>query len=311
MFQFSQLRCFSVLAAELHFGRAAVRLNMTQPPLSRQIQQLEHAVGARLFERGPHAVRLTAAGLAFLPEAERLIDAAHAAALTARRAMTGELGTVVLGYVAGASFSVLPRIVACAAVQLPDLQIVLRDMSSSEQLEALRSRRIDVGVVRPPVADRDVASLRLLREPFVAVVPQAHPLAARDRLAVADLQGQALVMYEPGQGGRMHELLSSVFHTAGVVPRVVQQVRQTYSLLGLVASGLGLALLPRSATVLSMPGAVMRPIDLPDHAVSELALVWRRADAEERPAIARLVALVMDGVADAPDPPTDAAAETD
>jgi DNA-binding transcriptional LysR family regulator len=292
MFQLNQIRCFVAIATELHFGRAAQRLNMTQPPLSRQLQQLEHALGLRLLERGPHAVRLTPAGQAFLPEAQRLLEMAQSAALAARRAETGEEGAIALGYVAGASFSVLPQLVSEASGRLPRVQIVLRDMSSAEQLEALRTGRIDAGIVRPPVALPDVDSLSLLREPFVAALPAAHRLAEREALRLGDLEGEDLVMYEPGQGGRMYELLTSVFHTAGVTPRYVQYVRQTYCMLGLVASGVGLALLQRSATRLSMQGAVMRPIALPEHAVSELCLVWRRKDAEEKPVVARFVALV-------------------
>jgi DNA-binding transcriptional LysR family regulator len=296
LFQFSQLRCFVAIATELHFGRAAQRLNMTQPPLSRQLQQLEHALGVRLLERGPHAVRLTPAGQAFLPEAQRLLEAAQSAALAARRAETGEEGSIALGYVAGASFSVLPKLVAEASARLPRVQIVLRDLSSSEQLEALRTGRLDAGIVRPPVASADFDSLSLLREPFVVALPAGHRLAARRRLRLQDLDGENLVMYEPGQGGRMYELLTSVFHTAGITPRYVQQVRQTYCMLGLVASGVGLALLQRSASRLSMEGAVIRPMALPAHAVSELCLVWRRKDVEETPAMARFVAMVRDVV---------------
>ncbi|WP_198320798.1 LysR family transcriptional regulator [Azohydromonas aeria] len=292
MFQFSQIRCFVALATELHFGRAAQRLNMTQPPLSRQLQQLEHALGVRLLERGPHVVRLTPAGQAFLPEAQRLLEVAQSAALAARRAESGEEGNIALGYVAGASFTLLPRIVAAAAAQLPRVQIVLRDMSSSEQLEALRTGRIDVGIVRPPVALPDLDSTTLLREPFVVALPAGHALATRRRLQLRHLDGQPLVMYEPGQGGRMYELLTSVFHAAGVTPRYVQYVRQTYCMLGLVASGIGLALLQRSAGCLSMEGTVMRPIALPAHAVSEMCLVWRRKDVEEKPVVARFTELV-------------------
>lgn len=292
MFQFNQIRCFVVVATELHFGRAAVRLNMTQPPLSRQIQQLEHALGVRLLDRGPHAVRLTPAGRAFLPEAERLLEASHSATLAARRAMTGESGCIMLGYVAGATFSVLPRIVAAAAAHLPDVEIVLRDMSSSEQLDALRTGRINVGILRPPVAGPDLAFTCVLREPFVVAIPAGHALADRAGLVLKDLDAQDLIMYEPGQGGRMYELLTSVFHTAGVTPRYVQYVRQTYCLLGLVASGVGLALMQRSAQGLSMAGAVMRPIELPAHAVSELNLVWRQHDAADQPVVARFTELM-------------------
>ncbi|MDZ5457587.1 LysR family transcriptional regulator [Azohydromonas lata] len=295
-FQFSQLRCFVAVATELHFGRAAQRLNMTQPPLSRQVQQLEHALGVRLLERGPHAVRLTPAGQAFLGEAQRVLEAAQSAALAARRADTGEEGSIALGYVAGASFSVLPKLVAAASAQLPRVQIVLRDLSSSEQLEALRTGRLDAGIVRPPVALADFDSLSLLREPFAAALPAGHRLASRRRLRLQDLDGENLVMYEPGQGGRMYELLTSVFHTAGITPHCVQQVRQTYCMLGLVASGVGLALLQRSASQVSMAGVVMRPVELPAHAVSELCLVWRRKDVEEKPVMARFVEMVR-GVA--------------
>lgn len=294
MLQFNQLRCFVVVATELHFGRAAARLNMTQPPLSRQIQQLEHALGVKLLERSPHAVRLSPAGRAFLPEAERLLELSHAAALTARRAMTGEGGSLALGYVAGASFNALPRIVAAASEQLPGVEIVLRDLSSSEQLEALRTGRIDVGILRPPLAGQDLQFACVLREPFVLALPAGHPLAARKRLALRDLDGENLIMYEPGQGGRMYELLSSVFHGAGVAPRVVQYVRQTYVILGLVASGVGLALLQRSATALVMKGAVMRPIELPPHAVSELHLAWRKRDEVEQPTVSRFTRLVRE-----------------
>ncbi|MEN9891155.1 MAG: hypothetical protein RLY78_1450 [Pseudomonadota bacterium] len=294
MLQFSQLRCFVAVAGERHFGRAAARLNMTQPPLSRQIQQLEHALGLQLLERGPHGVRLTPAGRAFLPEAERLLSAAVEAELTARRALRGELGTVRVGYVGGASFALLPQLVARARQQLPGVELLLRDMSSAEQFEALRAGRLDVGLVRPPIPDAGLERQLLVREPFVAVLPADHPLAARPQLTLQDLHEQPMVMYEPAQGGRLYELISSACQTAGVAPRPAQSVRQTYALLGLVAAGVGLALLQASATRLQMDGTVIRPITLPAQVVSELHLVWRARDADEHPAIARLVALAAE-----------------
>ncbi|WP_394791907.1 LysR family transcriptional regulator [Rhodoferax sp.] len=293
MFQLSQIRCFVVVANELHFGRAAVRLHMTQPPLSRQIQQLEAMLGVQLLERTQRSVRLTPAGKAFLPEAEYVLAASASATLVARRAATGEAGTVSLGYVAGASFAFMPQIVAAARAQLPGLDIVLRDLSTTEQFEALRSGRLDLGIVRSPVDHTDLRSASVLREPFVAALPVAHPLAAKRKLALADLHGQDLVMYEPGQGGQLYELLSSVFHAAQVLPRYVQQVRQTYSLMGLVGSGIGLALVQASVARVRMPGVVVRPIALPAHAVSELHLAWRARDERENPAVDRLRQLVQ------------------
>ncbi|APW39937.1 hypothetical protein RD110_24285 [Rhodoferax koreense] len=293
MFQLSQIRCFVVLANELHFGRAAVRLHMTQPPLSRQIQQLEAALGVQLLERTQRNVQLTPAGKAFLPEAEYLMQLSQSAASVARRAAQGEAGTVRLGYVAGASFGFMPRIVAAANKQLPGLDIVLRDLSTTEQFEALRSGRLDVGITRSPADHADLRSASVLREPFVAALPAAHPLAARRKLAIEALHGQDLIMYEPGQGGSMYELLTAAFHAARVAPRYVQHVRQTYCLMGLVGSGIGIALIQASAARLRMPGVAVRPIGLPAAAVSEFHLAWRAADEAANPAVERFRQLVL------------------
>jgi len=293
MFQLSQIRCFVVLANELHFGRAAVRLHMTQPPLSRQIQQLEASLDVQLFERTQRSVHLTPAGKAFLPEAQYLLAVSQSAASVARRAATGEAGTVSLGYVAGASFSFMPRVVAAATAQLPGLDIVLRDMSTAEQFEALRSGRLDVGIVRAPADHADLRSASVMREPFVVALPTAHPLAARRRLSIEDLHQQNLIMYEPGQGGCMYELLTTAFHAAQVAPRYVQHVRQTYCLMGLVGSGLGLALVQASVARMRMSGVVVRPIRLPVNVVSELHLAWRAEDELTNPAVNRLRLLVM------------------
>lgn len=293
MFQLSQIRCFVVVANELHFGRAAARLHMTQPPLSRQIQQLEGVLGVQLLERTQRSVRLTPAGKAFLPEAEYLLALSASATSVARRAASGEGGSLSLGYVAGASYAFMPRIVALARARLPGLDVVLRDMSSTEQFEALRSGRLDVGIVRSPTDHADLRSASVEREPFVVALPAGHALARRRQLDMDDLHGQDLIMYEPGQGGSMYELLTTAFHAAHVVPRYVQHVRQTYCLMGLVGSGVGLALIQTSAARLRMPGVVVRPIRLPPYAVSEFHLAWRARDEVENPVVDRFRRLVL------------------
>lgn len=294
MLALTQLRCFVVLANELHYGRAAARLHMTQPPLSRQIQQLEAAVGVQLLERNQRSVRLTPAGRAFLPEAEQLLALSQSAAAVARRAATGEAGSIALGYVAGASFGFMPQVVAAARRQLPALDIRLRDMSTAQQYEALRSGRIDVGIVRVPADHAGLRSASVLREPFMACLPPRHPLVARRRaLTLGDLHGRDLVMYAPGEGGSMYELLSGAFHAAQVQPRYVQHVRQSYCLMGLVASGVGMALVQASAARMRMPGVVVRPIALPPHVVSQLYLAWRAADETDNPAVDGFRRLVL------------------
>jgi DNA-binding transcriptional LysR family regulator len=149
VFQLTQLRCFVAVATELHFGRAAASLNMTQPPLTRQIQLLEHEVGVRLLERSGGNVRLTPAGAVFLHEAEDILRRSQAATLAARRAMRADAGSVTMGFIPAASFTLLPQLLAAVQAQLPDVQVVLREMQMVEQIEAIGTDRIELGIVRP------------------------------------------------------------------------------------------------------------------------------------------------------------------
>ncbi|MBU4611440.1 LysR family transcriptional regulator [Achromobacter sp. GG226] len=293
MFQLSQLRCFVEVAAELHFGRAAERLNMTQPPLSRQIQQLEHALGVELLVRTRRSVQLTAAGEAFLPEAQDVLQRCASAALAAQRAMRGETGRVVLGYSAGANYSFLPRVVAAAQEHLPDIDLELREMVTVDQLEALRTGRIDLGLIRLPAELAGLEMTCVVREPMVLVVPRRHALARKRKLSLADLHDEPFVMYLPGDGRYFHEMLHTLFHEAGIQPRFVQFVRHTHSMIALVNSGIGLALVPHSTTLLRLEGVVTRPIALPAYANAQMHLAWRRREAVSRPALTRFRELMI------------------
>ncbi|RMX05911.1 LysR family transcriptional regulator [Corticibacter populi] len=293
MFQLSQLRCFVEVAAELHFGRAAERLNMTQPPLSRQIRQLEHALGTALLERTRRSVRLTAAGQAFLPEAQDILHRCAAAAGKARRAVQGEAGRVVLGYSAGANFDFLPRAVAAAQHQLPNVDLELREMVTVEQLEALRGGRIDLGLIRLPADLHGLEMRCVMREPMRLVLPRAHPLARRRRLQLQDLHGEPFIMYSAGDGRYFHEMLQALFHEAGVTPRFIQHVRHTHSMLALANAGIGLALVPASTALLRLNNLVVRDLALPDHVRGEMHMVWRRREAIANPSLERMRALFM------------------
>jgi DNA-binding transcriptional LysR family regulator len=162
MFELSQLRCFAAVAEELHFGRAAARLNMTQPPLDRQIQLLEHALGVGLFERTSRSVRLTPAGRAFHAEARRVLDLAEGAGLAAKRVARGEAGSITIGFTAAASYGFLPRLLAAARAAMPGVDLALKKMVTADQTEALSSGQIDLGLLRPPV-DRKRRVETLLR----------------------------------------------------------------------------------------------------------------------------------------------------
>ncbi|TXM99895.1 LysR family transcriptional regulator, partial [Methylobacterium sp. WL122] len=162
MFDFSQLRCFATVAEELHFGRAAARLNMTQPPLSRQIQVLERVLDVQLLDRTSRSVRLTAAGRSFLPEAQRILRLAETATHVTRQVAAGRAGVLKLGFTAASAYDFLPRLVIAARAELPDVTLSLREMVTKDQVEELLGGRIDAALVRPPVTHPDLASVRAL-----------------------------------------------------------------------------------------------------------------------------------------------------
>lgn len=271
-----QLRCFVAVAEELHFGRAAARLNMTQPPLSRQIQVLEHMLDAPLFERTSRSVRLTPAGRGFLVEAQRILKLADSAALVAKRVASGKSGLVKIGFTAAAAYSFVPELIATCRTRLPEIELVLREMVSAEQIDALESGEIDVGLLRPPVAHPTLDAVQVVSEPLLAALPMRHPLARKKRLTVRDLDAQPFIMYSPFESRYFHDLLVTQFTSARILPRYVQHLSQIHSILALVRAGLGLALVPSSAAVLRLTGVVLRPIQLKPVRPVELLLAWRR-----------------------------------
>lgn len=295
MFQLSQLRCFVEVATELHFGRAAERLNMTQPPLSRQIRQLEHELGTPLLERTRRSVCLTASGRAFLPEARDILQRCVTAASKARYALQGEAGRVVLGYSAGANHEFLPRVVAAAQQQLPQVDLELREMVSDDQLEALRGERIDLGLIRLPADLQGLKMTCVVSEPMTLVLPRAHPLSRRRRtLQLADLHDEPFIMYQPGDGRYFHEMLQALFHATRVAPRFVQHVRHTHSMIGLVNAGIGMAIVPASTALLRLDNLVVRNIQLPEHVRAEMHLVWRASETVATPAVERMRTLLIE-----------------
>jgi len=295
MLQLNQVQCFVELARELHFGRAAERLNMTQAPLSRAIQQLEWELGVILFERRQNAVALTAAGRAFLPKAVHLLDLADAMESLARRNATGTAGAIaMIGYVPSAGFDFLPRVMAAVSHKLPGMEMILHEMSTPEALAALHAGRLDLAVVRAPAQFAGLHAHRVVREPVVAAIPAAHPLASKRRLVISDLHDQPFIMYSPGQGGYFYELTTAAFHTAGIAPRYMQHVQKTHTILSLVGSGLGLALLPREVSAAGFAGVAFRPIDLPVPIVSELYLAWPSGGRSAAQHIERLRELILE-----------------
>ncbi|MEG9526987.1 MAG: LysR family transcriptional regulator [Hyphomicrobiales bacterium] len=290
MFDFSQLRCFAAVAEELHFGRAAARLNMTQPPLSRQIQVLERILDVQLLERTSRSVRLTAAGRSFLPEAQRILRLAETATHVTRQVAAGRAGVLKLGFTAASAYDFLPRLVTALRQTLPDVTLSLREMVSKDQVEELLAGRIDAALVRPPVTHPDLIAVRALAEPLVVALPAGNPLALRDRLTPGDLGLEPLIAYAPNEA--RYFLVLGLFTEAGIPPRIVQQLTQIHSILALVRSALGIALVPAAAERLRFEDVVFRPLALPAPRPVELVLAWRRA--ADEPLIAQLVSVLAD-----------------
>ncbi|MBT2294846.1 LysR substrate-binding domain-containing protein [Pseudomonas fluorescens] len=287
MFELAQLRCFTTVATELNFRRAAERLNMTQPPLSRQIQLLEHHLGVELFTRSTRSVALTAAGRAFFIEAQNLLEQAQQAAVAAKRFAQGDIGSVTISFVGSAVYEFLPKVIAEARLKQPQVKIVLSEMNTYQQHEALRARRIDLGIVRSPLLETGYATECLVREPFVLAVPAGHPLASADSVGVEDLDGEPFLMYSHSAYPPFNELLTGMLRSARVAPQFVQWLGSSLTILALVNAGMGLALVPRCATSVVFKQVVFREIDLGEGVQSELHLVWRQDN--DNPAFAMLL----------------------
>lgn len=290
LFELRQLRCFVAAAEELHFGRAAARVNMTQPPLSRQIQLLERVLGVKLLERTSRVVKLTPAGRVFLLEARRILRLTESAATTTRRTASGEAGTIALGFTAASGYSFLPRLISLCTSRLPNVNITLKEMVTSDQTEALLAGRIDAGLLRPPIERAEFSRLRIATEPLVAALPSGDARLAKASLTLADFDRQPLVMYAPEGARYFHDMLAGLFARQQVTPVYVQYLAQIHSMLALAHAGLGAALVPEAAMSLHFDGVHFRPVVTnPPHPV-ELYLVWRNDN--DNPALEPLLGVV-------------------
>jgi DNA-binding transcriptional LysR family regulator len=294
MFELSQLRCFVAAAEELHFGRAAQRLNMTQSPLSRQIQLLERILDVTLLERTSRNVALTPAGRVFLIEARRIVRLAESAQLSARRVARGDAGKVAIGFTAISGYSLIPQIVAQARAALPNIELELREMVTTDQVDALLTGLIDIGFVRPPVTRHEFDTALALDEPLMAALPAGDPRAGKSVLDPADFDGQPLIMYARQGAGYFHDMLVRLFDEAGVMPDYVQHVTQIHSMLGLVRSGLAAAIVPQSASELHLTDVQFRQLTTWPERPVELHMAWRRDNAN--PALAPMRQLCAETV---------------
>lgn len=274
MLDLGQVRCFVAAATELNFRRAAALLNMTQPPLSRQIQLLEHNLGVDLFDRIGRTVRLTTEGRIFLADAIRLLNLAEQAETTVRRASKGKTGRVRIGFTGAAGYELIPGLLAAARRDLPEIDVVLFELISVAQIEAFNASSIDLGFMRPVSSRQQLELVLVEEEPLVVALPKAHPLCASALITLAQLNDQPFIMHSPVQGKYFYDRLMGIFASNDVQVNITQYIDQSPTILSMVRAGLGLSILPASAQRFHYDNVEFRPLaDVVAHA--EMSMAWR------------------------------------
>ena len=272
--EFRHLRYFLVLADELHYGRAAQRLAITQPPLSLNIQQLEASVGARLFHRDSKGVRLTAAGSAFRDEAQALVARANEARALAREIEAGAVGRLRIGFVGSVLYRGLPQWLDAYHARYPRIDVTLAELNSQEQIDALQHGRLDLGFVHTQRVPAQLQTTFVHAEPFRACVPETHALARRRKVSFAQLRDEPFVLFSRTASPDYHARIIDMCGTHGFFPRVRHEVRHWLSVVSLVSQGMGVSVVPAPLERSGLAGVAFRPL-LEETAPSEVYAAWK------------------------------------
>ncbi|WOF22565.1 LysR family transcriptional regulator [Microbacterium betulae] len=274
------LECIVVLADELHFGRAAARLGIAQPPLTKRIQKLEAELGLELFDRSSHRVELTMAGAELVAQARRVVSSAERTRAVARGLRTGVQGVVRIAAVGSAFYEAVPRVLEQARAVVPNVQLQVDELETTELIEALRFGDIQLGLLRPP-ATHGLATQTVWLERFVVAVGSSSPFAARADISVEDLVGADIVFFERSEGPGYWDRVAALFHAHGVEFQPTVPAPHVTTMVGLVALGVGVSIVPESARRLTPPGVTY--LRLRENATLPLAIA-ARADRLTRPA---------------------------
>jgi len=296
-------RQFVAVADELHFGRAAARLHMTQPPLTQAIAGLERLLGTRLFDRTKRSVALTATGAALLPAVRELLARAQALPGRARAAAAGEMGRLRLAFVSTVGFDLLPRWVSSFRQAWPGVALELIEATGDVQQQLLDQGEVDAGFLlhAPGFSPPGLAQLSLSQEPMLLALPQTHALAGDAALALDSVLGEPLVMFPRRILPSVFDAVFALHHAAGRSPQVVQEAIQMQTIVNLVSAGLGVAWVPESVRQFQRPGVVYRPVCAPRGLVlptCETSLVWRSAAVT--PTLARLIEFARNAAVSGP-----------
>jgi DNA-binding transcriptional LysR family regulator len=290
------LQSFVAVAEELHFGRAAERLHLAQSPLSRQIRELERELGAQLFERSTRTVVLTNAGEVLLKEAREILAQLDRARWMVQQAERGEVGRLHVGFVSSAAYDIVPDLFTAFRSRYPAVEIVPHHISVSEQIERLRERRLHAGIVREPASGSPLVFERLLDDSVVVALPRTHRLVQCERIPLEALENEPLIFLRRKPWPEYYDMLIGACQRAGFSPNIAYETSDLVTLIGLVATGVGIAFAPASAHELTSRVVIARPIA--DCRLSVGYLLARHPD-ETTPPLQRFLELVRESA-----PPT-------
>jgi len=291
------MRCFLAVAEEGHMGRAAQRLHMSQPPLTRHIHSLEAYIGAPLFVRTPKGMTLTEAGRTLLEEVPNLLALAQRATDRTRLAGQGLIGSLDIGLFGSGVLDVIPRMLARFHAARPGVKIVLHNLTKDAQLKALHERRISVGFNRLVPQEDGITVETVLRESMVVAIPDSHPLSVRPSIALRDLDNVPMITYPNVPMRGLAQEVAEAFRSEGVRLKVEQDVEDVLTAVALVSTGFGVAITTQSAANLRLPGVVFRPLNSRTLRELELSCLYRSGDSS--PVLKAFLEVVHDFVGDA------------
>lgn len=280
------LKYFLAVAEELHFGRAAAKIYIAQPPLSQQIKQLEAEMGVKLFNRTKRSVELTEAGKVFQREAYAVLERLEKGVLKTRQAARGEAGWLSIGFVSSINYEILPNVLREFRRQCPDVEISLQEMSIPEQNQSLLEKRIHVGFSRMPVENPAIISKVIACEQLVIALPNTHKLNRKNVLKLSELKHFPFIMLSQNRPSTYYDYIMRLCAEAGFQPKIVQQVGEIQTALGLVAAGIGFTFVPASTRNLHREGVVYIPLTAPPPTI-EMIIQFRRD--ENSPAFVRFL----------------------
>ncbi|BAY07342.1 LysR family transcriptional regulator [Calothrix sp. NIES-2098] len=270
------LRYFIAVAEELHFSRAAERLHIAQPPLSQQIQQLEAELGIELFQRKTkRQVQLTEAGQVFLQEAYQILAQLDRAIDLTQRTGRGEKGQLRIGFTSLATYGLLPLILRRFHEQFPEVELVLQELTTTQQEQALKDDRIHVGFAHPPLEDKSLSQECIQQEALIVALLESHPFAQQQSIAVRSLADEFFIMFPRHLGSGLYDQIISLCQQANFSPNITQEANQMQTIIGLVSAGMGIAIVPSSLQNLQRGGVVYRALDESTPLV-ETSVVWQQ-----------------------------------